>query len=500
MELEDSPPTRRSGAGKSLTDPQGWTLALTVMAYSMCALDGLIVITALPDIGHDLNTSASTLQWTVNAYAITWAAGMITAAAIADLKGRRRLFSIGLAVFTASSALCAVAPNMAVLIAGRAVQGVGASIILPLSLTILVGVFPAERRGSIIGIWGGIGGLAVALGPLIGGAMTQNLNWHWVFWINVPIGLVLLALVPRRIAESHGPGRRLDLPGVLLVTVGAVVTIWSMVRGDDLGWSDPQVIGGLAVGSALIAGFVAWERVAPEPMVPLRLFRNMSFSAANTTAFLMSGALYAGSIYVSVYFQSGRATAPFASGVRFLPMMAMPFFIAPIAGSLSDKIGQRRLIVTGLLTEGAGLAWLALAATRTVPYWELVAPMLLTGVGLSMALMTTPTAALNSVPPADMGRGSGINGSLQRFGSAFGAAIATAAFAARGRLDDPSAAVSGAKAGLLVGAGFALLGALVALGIRRRAPHAPPQPTPAPPVASVLTDPKGGNEVGGARE
>ena len=287
---------------------QGWTLGLTCMAYFMCALDGLVVVTALPAIGHDLHASASTLQWTVNAYGITWAAGMITAAALGDLFGRVRMFLIGLVVFAAA---CAMAPSMGVLIAARAVQGVGASIILPLSLTILAGVFPPERRGTIVGIWGGIGGLAIAAGPLVGGALTQSLNWHWVFWINVPIGVVVAVLATVRLVESRGPGRRLDAPGVVLVTVGAASLIWALARTGEVGWGSPQVIGGLVVGVVMVAGFIFWESRAPEPMLPLRLFRSVSFSAANATSFLMSAALLAAGVYVSLYFQYVRGATPF---------------------------------------------------------------------------------------------------------------------------------------------------------------------------------------------
>ena len=457
---------------------QGWTLGLTCMAYFMCALDGLVVVTALPAIGHDLHASASTLQWTVNAYGITWAAGMITAAALGDLFGRVRMFLIGLVVFAAASAACAMAPSMGVLIAARAVQGVGASIILPLSLTILAGVFPPERRGTIVGIWGGIGGLAIAAGPLVGGALTQSLNWHWVFWINVPIGVVVAVLATVRLVESRGPGRRLDAPGVVLVTVGAASLIWALARTGEVGWGSPQVIGGLVVGVVMVAGFIFWESRAPEPMLPLRLFRSVSFSAANATSFLMSAALLAAGVYVSLYFQYVRGASPFGAGLRFLPMMAMPLMVTPLAGALSDRVGQRLLIVTGLLVEGVGVTWFAVVATTSTGYGQLVVPLLLAGIGFAMALMTTPTAALGAVPPPDMGRASGVNGTLTRFGGAFGVAITTAVFAANGKLGDPATAVAGIRPAMYVTAGLAILGALTGLAIRRTRRPAPPPPQP----------------------
>jgi EmrB/QacA subfamily drug resistance transporter len=466
MGVTESVGRQQSVAGRSGAPSKGWTLALMALAYSMCALDGLVVITALPAIGRDLNASASTLQWTVNAYVITWASCMITAAVIADLVGRRRMFLGGLLLFTVASVACALSPDMAVLVTARAVQGIGAAIILPLSLTILAGVFPPERRGTMIGIWGGIGGLAVACGPLVGGALTQSLDWHWIFWLNVPIGLVVAFLSRLRLAESYGSGRRLDVPGVVLVTVGAAVTIWAMIQGGDLGWGSPQVVVGLVVGLVLLAAFVVWEGRAPDPMLPLRLFRSRSFSAANIASFLMSGALYASSVYMAQYFQGVRGVSPLKAGLEFLPMMAMPLFIAPLAGAISDKVGQRALIVTGLFVETIGLTWLALAATTDAAYGGLVTPLFLTGLGFAMALMTAPTAAIGAVPPADMGKASGTNGTLQRFGSAFGVAIATAVFAANGHLGSPASVSAGVQPALFVAAGFALCGAVAGLGIR----------------------------------
>src|SRR5579859_2179941 len=381
---------------------QGWTLGLTSLAYFMCALDGLVVVTALPAIGRNLHASASLLQWTVNGYGIPWAAGMITAAAVADLIGRKKMFLIGLVIFSAASAACAVAPNMTILITARAFQGAGASIILPISLTILVGVFPKEKRSTVVGIWGGIGGLAIAGGPLVGGALTQSLNWHWVFWLNVPIGVVVALLARFRLVETRGPGRRLDLPGVGLTISGAAITIWALVQSGPDGWGSPQVIAGLLTGCALIAAFIVWESRAPEPMIPLRLFRSTVFSAANLTSFMMAAALLAAGVYVSQYFQFVRGDSPLVAGAAFLPMMAMPLLITPLSGVVADRIGQRPLIVGGAIIETIGLVWFADTAGVATAYSALVLPLALAGLGFSMALMTTPAAALSAAPLADL--------------------------------------------------------------------------------------------------
>ncbi|HKF75086.1 MAG TPA: DHA2 family efflux MFS transporter permease subunit [Candidatus Dormibacteraeota bacterium] len=450
-----------------------WALALTSIAFFMVALDTLVVITALPAMQRDLHAALSTLEWTVNAYGLAFAAGIITAAALGDRFGRRRVFSLGLALFTAASAACALAPTAAALIAARAVQGVGAAMVMPLSLTILTAAFPAERRGAIVGIWGGIAGLAVASGPLVGGAVTQGLDWHWVFWVNVPIGMVAAVLSTVRLQESRGPATRLDLPAVGLAAGGAVGVVWGLSRANEVGWGSLETLATLGAGILLLAGFVAWERRAPEPMLPLRLFGSLRFSAANVTGSLMSAALTAAAFLVAQYFQGVLHLSPFDAGLRLLPWTATPLVVAPLAGALSDRIGQRPLMALGMLLQGAGFVWIALVASTGVGYDRLVIPLVIAGVGVSMVFATAPTAALNAAAPQDMGKASGANGTLQRFGGAFGIAVTTAVFAAHGHLGAPASFDAGFKPAMAVAAGLSLLGAASALAVtsrRRRAP------------------------------
>jgi EmrB/QacA subfamily drug resistance transporter len=474
------PAGRRQARQLSRPAPsRGWALVLTSAAFFMVALDALVVITALPTIHHDLGGSVSTLEWTVNAYTLSFAAGIITAAAIGDRLGRRRVYVAGLLLFTAASAACALAPTAGTLIAARAVQGIGAAIVTPLSLTILTGAWPAQRRGAIVGIWGGIAGLAVAAGPLVGGAVVYGLNWHWIFWVNVPIGLAAAVGSLAKLSETRGPATRLDIPGVVLVTAGAGGILWGLVRGGEAGWGTGEVIAAFVAGAAALAGFAAWERRAPEPMLPWQLMRIRSFAAANATGFLQSAALFSAAFLAAQYFQMGLGFSPLGAGLRFLPWTATPAVVAPLAGRLTDRLGPRPLMVLGLVMQAAGFAWIAVLATATVSYAQLVLPFIIAGVGISMVVPATPTAALSAVPPVDIGKASGVNNTLQRFGGVFGVAVVTAVFTATGHLGAPEQVAAGFRPSLAVSAGLSVLGAATALAVTRRRRPGPAAPQPA---------------------
>jgi EmrB/QacA subfamily drug resistance transporter len=432
----------------------------------MVAMDALVVTTALPAIQRDLHASVSTLEWTVNAYSLAFAAAIITAAGLGDRLGRRRVFVAGLALFTFASAACALAPSASLLLAARALQGIGAAAVMPLSLTILTSSFPPDRRGSVIGIWGAIGGLAVASGPVIGGSITQGIEWHWIFWVNVPIGALAIAGAIMRLRPSRGPDARLDLPGLALATGAATSLVWGIVRSGASGWTSVEVLGTLTAGIALLAALVAWERRAPAPMLPPRLFANPGFAAANASAFLMVGALMGAAFLVSQYFQFVLGDSPLATGLRLLPWTATPVLIAPAAGKLSDRIGSRPLMLAGLLLQGVGLGWLALAATAGAGYGALVLPLVIAGVGVSMAFPAAPAAALGAVAVADTGKASGANSTMQRFGGAFGVAIATAVFTANGHLGTAVTFTGGFRPALATVAALSVMGAAVSLGVR----------------------------------
>ena len=446
----------------------GWVVGLTSTAYFMVALDALVVITALPRMQRDLHVGLSSLQWTVNAYGIAFAAGIITAAALGDRFGRRRVFNSGLALFTLASAACALAPNAGELIAARTVQGLGGAIVLPLSLTILTTAFPAEKRGMIVGVYGGLAGLAVALGPVVGGLVTEGIDWHWIFWLNVPIGIAAALLGLRLLPESHGAPERLDLVGVGLVTSGVVAVVWALTRANDIGWSSTETTSTLAAGAVLLVAFLAWEARVGAPMVPLRLFAVREFAFGNLTTFLMSGSVFAAAFFVTEEFQMARGYSPLGTGLRLLPFFATPMFIAPVAGALSDRIGRRRIMVAGLSLQAIGLIWVAARGSLATSWIELALALLVAGVGISMALPTVPTAVLSAVSPAEMGKASGINYMAQRFGAVFSIAIGSAVFSAYGHLGTPATVTAGFRPALWASAALALLGAGGAAAITSR--------------------------------
>ncbi len=446
----------------------GWVVALTSTAYFMVVLDSVVVITALPRMQRDLHVSLSSLQWTLNAYGIAFAAGIITAAALGDRFGRRKVFSVGLALFTVASVACALAPNLSDLIVARTVQGLGGAVVLPLSLTILTAAFPLERRGMIVGIYGGLAGLAVAMGPIVGGAVTQSIDWHWIFWINVPIGVVAVILGLRLLPESHGAPDRLDLVGVGLVTGGVVALVWALTRANEVGWSSAETVVSLAIGTLLLAAFIWWEHRVAEPMVPLRMFAARDFTIGNVATFLMAGAIFAGGLLVTEEFQLARHFSPVGAGVRLLPFFATPMLVSPVAGALSDRIGRRSIVVVGLSMLTAGFAWVAWRGSMHTSWIEIVIALLVAGVGISMALPTVPTAVLSAVDPGEMGKASGINYMAQRFGAVFAVAIGSSVFAGYGGLGSPAAVTAGFKPALWACAVFAGLGALAATAMSAR--------------------------------
>jgi EmrB/QacA subfamily drug resistance transporter len=456
--------TEESGPDRS---GQVLTVLLTSVAYFMVTLDALVVVTALPSIHRALGGGIGTLQWTVSAYSIAFGAGILTAAALGDRLGRRRVYLVGLGLFTVASAACALAPSASVLVAFRAVQGLGAAIVLPLGLTLLTSAFPVEKRGAVVGIWGGIAGLAVASGPLIGGGITQGLDWHWIFWVNVPIGIVALIGARMRLAESFGPRARLDVPALLFVSGGVGLLIWGLVQGSLHGWETPDALIGLALGGVLLVGLVVWETRAPEPMIPLGMFRVPTYSSAVGTQFLLSAAIFSAAFLTSQFFQFARGDSPLGAGLRFLPWTATPLIVAPIAGALCDRVGARRLIVPGLLMQAVGFGWIVALAGMSSGYASYVLPFVIAGTGISMALPCVTAAGLNAAPPEFLGKAAGTLNTMQQFGAVFGVAVVTAVFDSKGGLESPAAVTSGYRPGLAVAAAFSLLGALTAVGIRR---------------------------------
>ncbi|GAA1535806.1 DHA2 family efflux MFS transporter permease subunit [Kribbella lupini] len=440
-------------------------LGLTAIGSMVVALDTLVVAAALTTIRQDLGASIEQLEWTVNAYALTFAVLMLSAAALGDRWGRRRTFAGGLALFTFASIACALAPSVPWLIGARALQGVGAAVVMPLSMSLLGAAFPPERRGWAIGVFSSLTGLAVLGGPMIGGAVTEGLAWQWIFWINVPIGVLAVPLVLRRIPESRGAVRRLDPVGAVLATLAVLGVVWGVVRGEPSGWTSVEVVGSLVAGALLLVAFLAWESRSDQPMVPLTFFRNHTFSAGNAAGFLLSAALLGAVFFLNQYLQVELGSGPLKAGLQLLPWTATLFVVAPIAGRLVDRYGERPLVVVGLLLQGAGMLWIALAIHADTRYAALVVPLMVAGCGVSMALPATQSAGVGSVPRESVGTASGVYAMLRQLGGVAGVAVAAAVFAGAGGYASFGAGITRA---MVVCGVLSLAGALTGLGITAR--------------------------------
>src|SRR5215217_8061073 len=414
-----------------------WVLALTGIGSLMAALDTLVVSTALTEIRRDLGASIEQLEWTVNAYNLSFAVLLVTGAALGDRFGRRRLYAAGLALFAGASAVSALAPDAGWLIAARAVQGAGSALIMPLGLALLSTAFPAERRGAAIGIFSAITGVAVAAGPLVGGAVVEGINWQWIFWLNVPIGLLAIPLALTKMKESFGPDTGLDLRGLALITTGALGVVWGLMRGNQVGWGSVEVVASLAAGAALLAGFVAWELRAREPMLPIRFFRSRSFSAGNVAIFFTFAALFGAVFFYAQLLQVGYGYGPLDAGLRLLPWTATFITVAPIAGALADRIGERPLMVGGLTLQAAGMGWLASIAEPGMTYSQMVVPFVVAGVGVSMAIPAAQNSVVGSVGIEAVGKAAGTNSMMRELGGVFGIAVVVAVFASAGGYGSP---------------------------------------------------------------
>ncbi len=445
-----------------------WAFLLTSAAGFMVTLDNLVVTTALPVIRHDLGAGLSGLEWTVNAYTLTFAVLLLTGAALGDRFGRRRMLAIGLAIFTVSSAAAALAPSILALDIARAFQGIGGAIVMPLTLTILASAVPAEKRGLALGAWGGIGGLAVAFGPLVGGAVVSGISWHWIFWLNVPIGIVLVPLVLLRLDESRGPWDRLDLPGLVLAGIGLLGIVWGLVRGNALGWSSPVILGAILGGLVVMGLFVWWELRAPAPMLPMRFFRNRAFALSNLASLLFSFGMFGSIFLLAQFFQTVQGYSPFASGVRILPWTAMPMLVAPIAGAMSDRIGGHRLMAAGLALQAIGLAWIAAISSTTLPYSHIVLPFIVSGTGMALFFAPVANVVLSAVRPEEQGQASGANNAIRELGGVLGVAVLASIFAHAGGYTSADTFVKGTSDAVYVGAAVVAVGAVAAFFIRRR--------------------------------
>jgi EmrB/QacA subfamily drug resistance transporter len=439
---------------------KNWVLGVTSLASFMMALDAMVITTAFATIRSEFGTSVETLQWTVNAFNLTFAVLLLTGAALGDRFGRRRMFAAGITLFVVASVTCALSPAAGWLIASRAAQGAGAALVMPLAMAILSGAFAKEERARALGIFSGVTGCALIIGPAVGGFLTETLGWRFIFWINVPIGIVLIALVAARLRESFGQPAKLDITGLALVAAAALALVWGLIRGNQTGWLSGEVIGALTAGILFLLAFIAVERRSAAPMIPMRLFALRPFAAGVASSFLFYAAMYGVLFLLPQFLQVTLGVSPLGAGLRLLPWTSTLFLTAPIAGAVVQTFGERRLVVIGLLMQAAGLGWIALEVPAGATYAGMVAPLIMAGVGVSMAMPAAQNAILSSVAVAEMGKASGVFNMGRFLGGMFGVALLVSILSMHGAVDTPAQFGRGFGAAMMVAAALSVLGAI----------------------------------------
>jgi EmrB/QacA subfamily drug resistance transporter len=401
-----------------------WTLTAVAFGLFMIMLDNTVVNVALPSIQRSLHLKISELEWVVAGYALTFGALMLTGGKLADLFGRRLAFVVGLAIFTGSSLACGLAGSATLLIGARVVQGVGAALMNPATLSIITVTFPPRQRGTAIGIWAGVSALALAIGPLVGGLIAQRINWNWIFFINIPVGLLAIAAAYAFIDESRDTSReqKPDVSGLFTSALGLFALSYALIESNNYGWTSGRILGAFAVAAVALTTFILVELHQRLPMLELGLFRNRVFAGANTVMLLVGLAMFGVFFYVSLYLQQVLDYSPTQAGASFLPMTALIVVLAPIAGKLSDRIGPRPLVTTGLVLLSGSLLFFGRMDIHTT-FWGLLPAMLLGGVGMATAMAPVTAAAMGSVRPDKAGVGSAVLNSMRQVGGSLGIAL-----------------------------------------------------------------------------
>jgi EmrB/QacA subfamily drug resistance transporter len=442
----------------------------------MVVLDNLVVSVALPTIHRDLGASIQSLEWTVNAYVLAYAVLLLTGAALGDRFGRKRMFLTGLGVFTAASAAAALAPSTDLLVGARAIQGAGAAMVTPLTLTLLAEAFPQEKRGLAIGVWSGVSGIAVALGPLVGGAVIQAISWHWIFWINVPIGIVLAPLALRWLKESHGPYGTLDLRGLALASTGAFGVVFGLVRAQTLGWTSVTILTSIGLGIILLAAFVAFELRTPEPMLPMSFFAKRSFAVTNVASLAMYFGMFGSIFFLSQYMQNVLGNTPLQAGLKLLVWTGATMVVAPFAGIFSERFGSRMFMASGLSLQAGALGWLALTVSTHQTYSQMIVPFLMAGAGMALVFAPSANAILSSVRTEQAGQASGANNAIREIGGVLGVAVLASVFTGAGGYTSPQVFINGLLPAMWVGVAVLAAGALVVLAFPFSTRAAAPAP------------------------
>jgi EmrB/QacA subfamily drug resistance transporter len=428
-------------------------------------LDNLVVSVALPSIHRQLGASIQSLEWTVNAYVLSYAVLLLTGAALGDRLGRKRMFIAGIVLFTTASAGAALAPSMGLLIAARAIQGAGGAIVTPLTLTLLAEAFPTERRGLALGVWSGISGVAVALGPLVGGAVIQASSWHWIFWINVPVGVALAPIAARRLEESFGSTRSLDLRGLALVSSGVFGLVFGLIQAQTLGWTSTEVVLSLSLGVLLVAGFVVNELRVEHPMLPLEFFARRSFAVTNVVSISMYFGMFGSIFFMSQYLQNVLGNSPLQAGVKLLVWTGATMLVSPAAGFFSERYGSRLFMIAGLALQATALAWLATLAKVDQSYASMVIPFILGGSGMALVFAPSANAVLASVRTDQAGQASGATNAIRELGGVLGISVLATVFTSHGSYLSPQDYVNGLVPALWMGAGVLAAGAIIAAAL-----------------------------------
>jgi EmrB/QacA subfamily drug resistance transporter len=463
MTITESPATAAIESPSRRRIPIWLAVLAASLPMFMATLDNLVMTNALPVIHEDLGATVEQLQWFVNAYTLSFAAFILMAVALGDRFGRRTVFTIGILVFTLASAAAALSSNPGELIAARAFQGLGGAALMPLSLTLLAGSVPLRLRPLAIGIWGGISGLGVAAGPLVGGAVVEGWNWEAIFWINVPVGIISIPLALLALPNSFGARLRADVVGLLLVGLGVLAVVFGIVRGNPAGWDSLESMGSLIVGGVLLVAFVLWELKADAPLLPLRLFRDRSFSVANLIGIGFSFGMF-GSVFILVQFlQIVQSASPLDAAIQTTPWTLAPMIVAPLAGLVAPRVGTRLLIVAGLALNAIALFWLATTMSATVQYAQMVGPFIIAGIGMGLVFAPSSTAVLATMRQVDHAKASGTNSTLREIGVALGVAVLTAVFTGAGGQLTPTGYVDAAIPAVVVGAWVLAGSALIAL-------------------------------------
>ncbi|MES2936379.1 MAG: MFS transporter [Pseudomonadota bacterium] len=472
-------------SSQGFTTAQRWVLGLAAGSSFIAALDGMVVTTAFEAMRQDLGAPISLLHWTMTGYSLAFAALLMAGAALGDRFGRRRMFIAGLLLFALTSAACALAPTAQWLIAARVVQGAASALVMPLAMALLGAAVTPAQRPRALGLFTAITGLAVLSGPVIGGVLVDGLGWRWVFWVNVPLCTAAAWLAARRMPASAGSPVPLDFAGTLLLTLATGTLVWGVSQGPALGWASTAVAGAIALAVVAFAAFLAWQHRSPHALVPPRLLHSWAFLRGNLVCLLMYMSLMGTLLFMAQFFQAVHHASPSGAGWRLLPWTATLFFVAPFAGTLAGRIGERLPTVIGLLLQAVGLVWMSTLAPSVHEPSAWIGPMLLAGASLSLAMPAVQSAVLGSVAPPDMGKAAGVFNTMRQLGWAFGAAAAVVVFASGGDTATPAAFAGGFSRVLVLTAVLSAAAGLVSLGFQRR--PAPAAPQASGPVGSMIT-------------